>query len=188
MDPVFLATGIGRQGPRGAGYETLHVAIDDYSRFAYVEVLADAGKHSTSLFLAHTLQVFAALGITVERALTDDAWAYRSHSLPRHRGCGRDRPATHAALRTQANGKAAERFIQTLLREWAYIRPYTSNEARLLTLPTFLDEYNFRRPHSALGHQPPTSRVNVVSENTTPRSRAPEGAGRREVRVTAPKC
>jgi transposase InsO family protein len=165
-DPAFRATGIGRTGHQRVGYDTLHVAIDDHTRIAYVEVLPDGGRHSTSIFLAHTLQAFATLGISVERVLTDNALAYRSlpfRDVAEAAGVQlrRTRP-----YRPQTNGKA-ERFIQTLLNEWAYIRTYTSNQARLHALPGFLDEYNWHRPHAALGHRPPASRVNNLSEHHT---------------------
>ena len=157
MDPVYVSTGLGRTGPGRMGYDTLHVAIDDHSRFAYAELLPDGGKHSASLFLGHTLQVFAAVGITIERVLTDNAWAYRSHPFRDAAAAAQVQLRRTRPYRPQTNGKA-ERFIQTLLREWAYIRPYTSNDGRTAALPHFIDEYNMHRPHTALGHQPPISR------------------------------
>jgi transposase InsO family protein len=166
MDPVYVATGIGRQGKRGYGYDTLHVAIDDYSRLAYVEVLPDGGKESAAGFLAHTLQAFAAAGVRIQRVITDNALAYRSNHFRDVADAADIQLRRTRPYRPQTNGKA-ERFIQTLLREWAYLRPYTSNDARLLALDDFLDEYNFHRPHSALGHQPPASRVyNLCGQHT----------------------
>ncbi len=164
MDPVFIATGIGRQGPRGGGYDTLHIAIDDHSRFAYVEALPDGGKHSSSLFLAHTLQAFAAVGITVQRVLTDNAWAYRSTPFKAVAAASGIQLRRTRPYRPQTNGKA-ERFIQTMLKDWAYLRPYSSNDERLQHLATFLDTYNFHRPHSSLGRRPPASRVNNLMEH-----------------------
>jgi transposase InsO family protein len=157
-EPGFAETGIGRQGKRGHGYDVLHVAIDDHSRYTYVEVLPDAGKDASAAFLARSVQAFADLGVTVERVLTDNALSYRSHAFRDVAGAlgitlKRTRP-----YRPQTNGKA-ERVIQTLLREWAYLRPYTSNRERLLHLPVFLQEYNMQRPHAALGHRPPITRI-----------------------------
>lgn len=158
MQPGFAETGIGRQGRRGHGYDTLHIAIDDYSRVAFVEVLPDAGKESTSLFLHHTLQAFQTFGVSVERVLTDNALAYRSHPFRAVAATAGVQLRRTRPYRPQTNGKA-ERLIQTMLREWAYVRPYASNVERLGALPLFLEEYNMSRPHAALAHRPPITRI-----------------------------
>ena len=143
---------------RGAGWECVHVAIDDYSRLAYVEVLANEEAPTTAGFLRRALIFYRRHGIRVKRVLTDNAKTYTSdlfqqlcarHWL-RHKRTRPYRPCT--------NGKA-ERFIQTMLREWAYKRPYTSSARRTAALPRWLDQYNHRRPHGSLGGQSPITRV-----------------------------
>jgi transposase InsO family protein len=140
---------------RGLGYDYLHVAIDDRSRLAYVEALADERGDTTAGFIIRAAAFYASYGITIERVLTDNAKNYTtSHAFAAalaelgiaHR---RTRP-----YRPQTNGKA-ERFNRTLLDEWAYSRTYLSNEDRLARLPRWFHAYNSRRPHTALGGRPP---------------------------------
>jgi transposase InsO family protein len=146
-----------RRRRRGLGWEVVHVAIDDHSRSAYVEVLPDHRGPTAAGFLRRTVCWFAARGIQVRRVLTDNGPAYRSQVF---RGV-----ATRAGLRLrrtrpyrpQTNGKA-ERFIQTLLREWAYATPYASSWRRTRALRPWLRYYNTARPHTALGYQPPCFR------------------------------
>ena len=155
------ATGV-RRGT--AGWEAVHVAIDDYSRLAYVEVLPDEKAPTATGFLKRALAFFASHGITVERVMTDNGSAYRSHA---HAIACRQLGIRHLrtrAYRPQTNGKA-ERFIQTLLREWAYARAYTSSAERTATLSAWLTHYNFHRPHGALSHRPPTSRLTKAPRN-----------------------
>jgi transposase InsO family protein len=145
---------------RGHGYDILHVAIDDYSRYLYVEALRDEKASTTTAFLARALSHFAELGVSVQRILTDNAMTYRSRSF---RGLAAERAISlrrTRPYRPQTNGKA-ERVIQTLLREWAYQRHYNSNEERLLALEVFTREYNTLRPHMALGRRPPISRLRL---------------------------
>jgi transposase InsO family protein len=151
-----------RAGYRQAalGWEYLHVAIDDCSRVAYAELLPDASVGSAVLFLEHTLAWFAALGVAVRAVMTDNAFCYVKRRFP----------ATAAALglrhlRTRpytprTNGKA-ERFIQTALREWAYVKPYRSSRQRAGALERFLTTYNYTRPHTAHGRRPPISRLSA---------------------------
>jgi transposase InsO family protein len=144
----------------GQGQDVLHVAIDDYSRYLYVEALADEKALTTTAFVERALAHFAALGVRVERILTDNGMNYRS-LLFRHFADDRNITLKRTRpYRPQTNGKA-ERVIQTLLREWAYQRPYQSNDERLAALHTFVREYNTQRPHMALGRRPPVSRLNV---------------------------
>jgi transposase InsO family protein len=168
-------TGDRRDSKRGAGWEAVHVCIDDASRLAYSEVLPDERKTSAVPFLERAIGWFARQGITVERVMTDHGSAYRS----RHWGhaCGglalrhiRTRPYT-----PRTNGKA-ERFIQTSLREWAYARPFATSHERAAALMPWLDHYNTARPHAALAHQPPANRLRQVAflgstEGTVPPSR-----------------
>jgi transposase InsO family protein len=151
-------TGDRRDTKRGAGWEVVHVCIDDASRLAYGEVLPDERKASAVPFLERALGWFARHGVSVERVMTDNGSAYRSHDW-RH-ACGslalrhlRTRPYT-----PRTNGKA-ERFIQTSLREWAYARPYATSLERTAALAPWLDHYNTARPHAALAHQPPATRL-----------------------------
>jgi hypothetical protein len=151
-------TGDRRDTRRGAGWEVVHVCIDDASRLAYSEVLADERKTSAVPFLERAVGWFARQGVTVERVMTDNGSAYRSHRW--RDACGalalrhlRTKPYT-----PRTNGKA-ERFIQTSLREWAYARPFATSHERTAALAPWLDHYNTARPHGALAHQPPVSRL-----------------------------
>jgi transposase InsO family protein len=143
------------------GWEYVHVAVDDYSRLAYVEVLADEKGATAAGFLRRALAFFARYGIRVERVLTDNGSAYRAtvHALA-CRALGvrhlRTRP-----YRPQTNGKA-ERFIRTLLNSWAYGAIYGSSRERTAALDGWLWHYNHRRRHSALSHRPPVSRTNLL--------------------------
>ena len=129
------------------------------SRLAYTEILPDERKESAVAFLERSLAWFASLGVTVERVMTDNGSAYRSHAF--RKACEtacvkhkRTRPYT-----PQTNGKA-ERFIQTSLREWAYRQAFDSSAARTQAMRPWLHGYNRHRPHSALGGKPPASRLN----------------------------
>jgi transposase InsO family protein len=149
---------ISRQGKRGHGYDYLHVAIDDHSRYLYAELLPNQRATTTTAFLARTLQHFEALSVKVRRVLTDNAMNYRSKELRRLARKQRIQLKKTRPYRPQTNGKA-ERVIQTLLREWAYLRPYPDNDSRAQTLPLYLNSYNLQRPHSALGRLPPIARI-----------------------------
>jgi transposase InsO family protein len=143
------------------GWEFVHVAVDDYSRLAYAEVLADEKAVTAIGFLRRALAFFERYGIRVERLLTDNGSAYVSvkHALAcRRLGIRhlRTRP-----YRPQTNGKA-ERFIRTLLAGWAYGAIYGSSQERTAALDGWLWHYNHRRRHSALGRQPPVGRTNVL--------------------------
>lgn len=141
----------------GAGWEYVHVAIDDHSRVAYAEVLGDQRATTTVAFFRRVIRWFAARGVRVQRVLTDNGNGYVARGFGiatarlgvRH---GRTRP-----YRPQTHGKA-ERFIHTLLREWAYAVPYLRSARRTAALRPWLRHYNTRRPHAALAYQPPSSR------------------------------
>jgi transposase InsO family protein len=147
------------------GWEFVHVAVDDHSRLASVEVLADEKALTAIGFLRRALAFFRRYGIRVERLLTDNGSAYVSvkHALA-CRSLGirhlRTRP-----YRPQTNGKA-ERFIRTLLAGWAYGAIYGTSRERTAALDGWLWHYNHCRRHSALGHQPPVSRTNVLRSYT----------------------
>jgi transposase InsO family protein len=149
------------KGHAGTGYDHLEVVIDDASRYAIVVPVPDETGPSAVRALDVAAAEFARLGIRIERVLTDNGAGYKSHAYrdavaglgARHK---RTRP-----WRPQTNGKA-ERVIQTLLREWAYGHPYTTNRERTDALPVFVDFYNRRRPHTALGGRSPLDAVNNV--------------------------
>jgi transposase InsO family protein len=147
-----------------AGWEFVHIAIDDHSRLAYAEVLANERGEAAVGFLRRAVAFFASHGIAVQRVMTDNGSPYVSavHAL----AC-RELGLRH--LRTQpyrprTNGKA-ERFIQTMLREWAYGRVFATSAERTAALPLWLERYNWRRPHGSLGHRPPASRLTNVAGN-----------------------
>ena len=141
------------------GYDHFEVIVDDRSRRSVVVEVPDESGPSAATALAQALAVFAADGIVVERVLTDNGLAYRSNA---YRAALEDRRHSRTRpYRPQTNGKA-ERFIGTLLREWAYARPYRSNSERLDALPVFVDFYNQFRPHRSLGGLSPMAAVNNV--------------------------
>jgi transposase InsO family protein len=150
-----------REGARRCtvGYSYVHIAIDDATRLAYAEVLADEKATSAIAFLRRAIAFYQRHGITVERVLTDNGSAYRStvHAIACRTlkvGHLRTRPR-----RPQTNGKA-ERFIRTMLAGWAYGALYATERERTAALDGWLWTYNHRRPHSAIGRQPPINRLN----------------------------
>ena len=151
---------------RGIGWECLHVAIDDASRLAYTEVLADEKQQTTCAFTARAIDWFARHGVTVARLMSDNGSAYRSRAF---RDLLAERGIRHIRTRPytpRTNGKA-ERFIQTSLREWAYAEPYRSSSERTQAMPRWIDTYNTTRPHSALNGNPPFKRLNNLLGNDT---------------------
>jgi transposase InsO family protein len=154
-----------RRGPRRhSGWEILHVAIDDAARLAYSEILPDERKASAIAFLDRALAWFARHGVTVERVMTDNGSAYRSHAF--RRACA-DAALRHLRTRPytpRTNGKA-ERFIQTALREWAYARPYGSSSERSHAIDSWLHHYNHHRPHAGINADTPAARLNNLLGN-----------------------
>ncbi len=147
-----------RRKPK-AGHDYLHVAVDDHTRVAFVQVHPDELGTTTARFVLDVAAHFAELGVKVERVMTDRRLSYTNArdfkaALDSMGACHLTTPR----YRPQTNGKA-ERFIQSMLREWAYRRLYTSNGARLRALPAWVAFYNRRRPHTALGGRPPISRL-----------------------------
>jgi transposase InsO family protein len=155
----ILKDGVRRN--RGAGWQYLHLAIDDHSRLAYGELLASEDGGACAGFLARALAWYREQGIVVERVLTDNAGAYRSRAW--RAVCARNRVRRRfiRPYRPQTNGKV-EALVKTLLREWAYRFAYPSSDHRTRALPGFLRWYNRRRPHGSLGGRPPISRVSHV--------------------------
>ena len=168
--PGHRITGNPGQFSRTPGYHALHVAIDDHSRVGFSKILPDETAHSAISFTLAALRYYRAMGVKITGIMTDNGSAYRSKKFAKllrrlkiqHR---RTRPYT-----PRTNGKA-ERFIQTLLREWAYAYCYPNSDARTRELPFWIEHYNFYRPHSSTENQPPASRlgfsVNNVMRNYT---------------------
>jgi len=143
---------------RGAGWEFVHVCVDDHSRVAYVEILANEKKETCTGFLRRAVAWYAELGVRTEGVMTDNGSGYVSKLF---RGACEDLGTRHVRTRPyrpQTNGKA-ERFIQTLLREWAYERPYRSARARARALGPWLERYNRERPHRGIGRVAPITRL-----------------------------
>ena len=158
-----------RTRTRGIGWEFVHVAIDDCTRLAYVEVLDSERTQDVLGFLKRAVAFYQAHGIQVQRLMTDNGPAYRSIA---HAALCRQLGIRHLftqPYRPKTNGKA-ERLIQTLLREWAYAAAYPTSTARRRALPAFLTHYNTTRPHKALGGIPPSQRlaerINPAAANT----------------------
>jgi transposase InsO family protein len=146
-----------RGRPQFAGWQALHIAIDDHSRLAFSRLLPNQTVDSALAFLRAALAFYAEHGIAIRRLLTDNGSCYRSH---RFRAACEELGIRHRFTRPytpRTNGKA-ERFIQTALREWAYVRHYTNSEERDQQLSPWLHYYNFARPHGSLGYAPPISR------------------------------
>ena len=142
---------------RGLGWETIHVCVDDFSRVAYVEVLANQHGATAAAFLGRAHRWFAQRGVRLERALTDNGPAYYSHRFRQRCEALAIRHLRTRPYRPQTNGKA-ERFIQTLLREWAYGVPYPSSWRRTRALRPWLRYYNVERPHASLAYRAPAAR------------------------------
>jgi transposase InsO family protein len=146
-----------RRRTRRAGYEYLHVAIDDASRLTYAEMLTADDAPACAAFLQRTLAWFRRRGIGIRRLLTDNALAYKSGVFTAVCRRWAVRQRFTRPYRPQTNGKA-ERFIQTLLREWAYRTAYRSSARRTAALRPYLRFYNHRRPHASLGRRSPWMR------------------------------
>jgi transposase InsO family protein len=149
---------------RGIGWEYVHVCIDDASRVAFVQVMANQRKESAVAFLVAAVAYYAKLGISIERVMTDNGSCYRSKTF--RAACKRlglrqlfTRPYT-----PKTNGKA-ERFIQTALREWAYARAYQNSDQRIAELSNWLHRYNWHRPHGSLKANTPISRLGLPEDN-----------------------
>jgi transposase InsO family protein len=159
------ATGDRQAGrSQGAGWDFLHVCVDDASRLAYTEILPSEGQHDTTAFLRRALAWLNLCGVRVERVMTDNGSAYRSKLFAKTL---QDAGARHVRTRPytpRTNGKA-ERFIQTSLREWAYAKPYRSSAERTLAIGPWTDAYNLTRPHAGIGGLTPWSRVNNLLGN-----------------------
>ena len=152
------ALGRGCGSARGAGAACLHVAVDDFSRVAYAELLPDERKGTCAAFMGRCLRFFEGMGVRVERVMTDNGPGYRSgefNALLESEG------ARHVYTRAYSpwqNGKV-ERMNRTLAQEWQYARAWDGEAGRASALPAFIEHYNWERPHSACGGLPPMSRI-----------------------------
>jgi transposase InsO family protein len=151
-------SGMDRDGRRG--YHFVHTAIDAHSRLAYSELLADERKETAAAFWSRANAWFQQHGITVRKVLTDNGSCYRSSTF--HEALAEVEHRRTRPYRPQTNGKV-ERFHRTLADEWAYARLYTSDAERCDEFPGWLHTYNHHRGHSALGGQPPATRVPNLS-------------------------
>jgi len=155
-----------RQGCRnkGAGWEFVHVAIDDHSRIAFAKILGSERKHSATAFLKAALAYYASLGVKVERVMTDNGSCYKSFAF--RKTCKRLglRHIRTKPYTPRTNGKA-ERFIQSSLREWAYAQAYQNSRQRRAELPLWLHRYNWHRPHAGIDDRVPISRLGLPENN-----------------------
>lgn len=150
----------------GKGWDFLHVCIDDASRLAYTEILPSEGQQDTTAFLERALAWLRRHGVIVERVMTDNGSAYRSKLFAAALQAAGARHVRTRPYTPKTNGKA-ERFIQTLLREWAYAQPYTSSDQRAAAIKPWTDNYNLSRPHSGIKGLTPWQRVNNLLGNDT---------------------
>ena len=160
--PGHAMTGDRRRRSRRVGWEYVHSIVDDCSRLAYAEIHDDERAGTVAGFTRRAIGWFEGHGIGVERLMTDNHFSY-TKSIALAELLDR-RAVSHLRIRPytpRTNGKV-ERFHQTLMREWAYALEYASSDARREALPHWLDHYNERRSHSALGHRPPIARVRDV--------------------------
>lgn len=149
---------------RGAGHEFVHVAIDDASRLAFSQIRRDQKKESAIAFLNEAVTYYRSLGMKVTSIMTDNGSCYRAKAFARAcRKLGLKHIFTRP-YRPQTNGKA-ERFIQTVLREWAYARAYDTSDQRAKNLPIWLHHYNWHRPHGSLKAKPPISRLGLPKDD-----------------------
>lgn len=164
IKPLARIRGVGHRihgnrarSQEGVGYEYAHVAIDDATRVAYVEVRRSQRRRACAAFLRNAVTWFRRRGVVIRRILTDNGSGYCSR---RFAGACRTWQIRHKRTRPytpRTNGKA-ERFIQTLLREWAYRRPFVSSARRTAALTAYLRFYNHQRPHASLGRRSPWMR------------------------------
>ena len=143
------------------GWEFVHVAVDDYSRVAYVEILADERGETCAAFFERAIHWFIERGARIERVLTDNGSGYRSSVFASTCARHNVRPLRTRPYRPRTNGKA-ERFIQTMLREWAYVARYETSQQRNLALNTWINYYNHQRPHGAISHRAPDTRLTAA--------------------------
>jgi transposase InsO family protein len=153
-----------RHASRGFGWEFVHVMVDDHSRLAYAEVLDGLTARCAIAFLRRAVAWFSKRGVRIRAVMTDNGSCYTARA---HHAALRELGLRHVRIRPyrpRTNGKA-ERFIQTLLDEWAYACIYGSSAERTAALPLFLERYNYRRPHGSLAKKAPATRLNNLVGN-----------------------
>jgi transposase InsO family protein len=158
QEVLLRADGRRRGLQKHPGFEALHVAIDDHSRLAFTQMLPDQKAETTIGFLRDAVDFYQRHGIRVRALLTDNGSSYRSHQF---RSACSELEIKHQRTRPytpRTNGKA-ERFIQTLLREWAYAKHWKDSDERDQHLEPWTTYYNFQRPHGSLNYNPPISRT-----------------------------
>jgi len=148
----------------GAGYEFLHIAIDDHSRISFAAVLPDQNHQSALLFFCMARAFYSRFGFSIKRVLTDNGPCYRDHRFTHTLLQQRIKHRFTRPYTPRTNGKA-ERFIQTALREWAYARTYQNSLERQTQLDPWLHDYNFHRQHASLNHNTPASRAGLNRNN-----------------------
>ncbi|MEV7440695.1 IS481 family transposase [Streptomyces sp. NPDC091204] len=166
MDNKIATTSRRRSCKPVIGYSFIHSAVDDHSRLAYSEVLTDERKETAVGFWQRANAFFAAHAIAVERVLTDNGSCYKAKLFTQTLAAAGITHKRTRPYRPQTNGKV-ERFNRTLLEEWAYLRPYHSNDERTAALADFLHTYNHHRCHTALGGHPPITRINNAAGQYT---------------------
>jgi transposase InsO family protein len=149
-----------KMGSRRGGYGFIHSAVDDHTRLAYSEILTDERQETAGAFWARARDWFAQHGIEVREVLTDNGSCYQSRLFDAALGAAKHRKTR--PYRPQTNGKV-ERFNRTMLEEWAYVKPYSSEAERRLAFKDFLHLYNHHRSHTALGGKAPISRVDNLA-------------------------
>jgi transposase InsO family protein len=149
---------------RGAGWEFVHVCIDDASRVAFGQIKPNEKKRSATTFLKAAVAYYKSLGVTVARVMTDNGSCYRSKAFARTCKRLKLKHIRTKPYTPKTNGKA-ERFIQTALREWAYAQAYPTSDHRAEELPIWLHRYNWHRPHGGLKYKPPISRLTITEDN-----------------------
>ena len=162
--PGHRVTGDRRRTSPGAGWEYVHVCVDDHSRVAFSQLHADETAETAAAFLADALAYYRRLGITGRRVLTDNGGCYRSRAFNARCQQAGLRHLYTRPFTPRTNGKA-ERFIQTALREWAYAHAYDTSTQRAQHLAPWLHRYNWHRPHASLRARTPISRLGLSGNN-----------------------
>ena len=149
---------------RPTRYDYVHLMVDDRTRLAYAEVLPTLTGRDAVTFLRRAVRWFAERGVAIKAVMSDNGSAYVAHA---HRGALAELGLKHVRIRPcrPRTNRKAERFIHSLLDEWAYERIYGSSAERAAALPLLLERYNFRCPHGSLGHKPPASRLTDLVGN-----------------------
>ena len=160
----FTGVKTGSRSNGSPGWEYAHVAIDDHSRVGRIDILPNEKKESAVIALERSVAYFKSLGVTTVRVMTDNGSCYRSKAFARACSALGIKHIYTKPYTPQTNGKA-ERFVQTMLREWAYATEYETSEQRKADLPDWLHRYNCHRPHASLDKKPPVSRIPCQQDN-----------------------